>query len=504
MGNRIHTIEEYISVFRNNEVLADFNIPEEYMGKNVGYISYNSMDVKPGTLFVCKGSHFKEEYLAAALKAGAFAYISEKEYLLGSGRPENIPFIRVTDIRKAMAYMANLYYNEVWRELCLIGITGTKGKSTTTYFMRYILDDYLKSQKKARSAIISGIDTYDGVINEESHLTTPEALELHRHFNNAVRKGIEYLSMEVSSQALKYDRTLGVRFNAGCFLNIGHDHISAVEHTDFEDYLEAKLVLFKQCDVAVVNKDMEFADRVLESARQNAPKVITFSLKGPADLYGYDIVMGERETTFKARSDSFDREFTIGMKGLFNVENALAAIAISYSLNIPLENITRGLRHAEVPGRMEIFENKEKDIMVIVDYAHNQMSFQSLFTSCLKEFPGKPITIVFGCPGKKAVSRRKELGDIAGKYADYVIITEEDAGEESVEKISQEIASHVTAGGAACEIIIDREKAIEKAIQSTPEHSIVLITGKGRETRQKRGLDYIPTPSDVDLVKRFL
>lgn len=504
MGSRIHTIEEYINVFRDHDILAEYNIPEEYMSNSVGYISFNSLDVKPGTLFICKGSHFKEEYLAAALKAGAVAYISEKEYLLGSSRPENIPFILVKDIRKAMAYMANMYYNEVWKELCLIGITGTKGKSTTTYFMKYILDDYLKSQRKARSAIISGIENYDGVIEEESHLTTPEAMELHRHFNNALRKGIEYLSMEVSSQALKYDRTLGVRFNVGCFLNIGHDHISEVEHGDFEDYLEAKLKIFQQCDVAVVNLDIDFADRILESARQNAPKVITFSAREPADIYGYAIVMGERDTTFNARTDSFDREFTIGMKGLFNVENALAAIAISYALKIPLENIARGLRQAEVPGRMEIFENKEKDVTVIVDYAHNQMSFQSLFASCLKEFPGKPITIVFGCPGKKAVGRRQELGEIAGRYADRVIITEEDAGEEPVEKISQEIASHVMANGTYCEIIIDREKAIEKAIQSTPEHSVVLITGKGRETRQKRGLDYISTPSDVEIVKRYL
>ncbi len=504
MGNRIHTIEEYINVFRDNGILAEYNIPEEYMNKIVGYISYNSQEVKPGTLFVCKGAHFKEEYLAAALKAGAFAYISEKEYLLGSSRPENIPYIRVTDIRKAMAYIANFYYNEVWKELCLIGITGTKGKSTTTYFMRYILDDYLKSQKKARSAIISGIENYDGVVDEESHLTTPEAMELHKHFNNAVRKGIEFLSMEVSSQALKYDRTLGILFDVVCFLNVGHDHISSVEHEDFEDYLESKLKLFKQCDIAVVNKDTDFAERVLEMANEFAPRVITFSAAEAADITGYDIVMGERETTFKAKTDSFDREFTIGMKGLFNVDNALAAIAISYALNIPLDHITRGLRQAEVPGRMEIFKNIERDLTVIVDYAHNQMSFEKLFASCLKEYPGQPITIVFGCPGKKAVGRRKELGEIAGKYADTVIITEEDAGEEPVEKISEEISSYVRANGANCEIIIDREKAIEKAIQGSPDHSIVLITGKGRETRQKRGLAYISTPSDVEIVKRLI
>lgn len=152
--------------------------------------------------------------------------------------------ILVTDIRKTMALLANRFYNEAWEQLNLIGITGTKGKSTTTYYVKYILDHYLSASGKPPCAILSGIDVDDGVISEESHLTTPEAVMLHRHFRNAVDSGREFLTMEVSSQALKYDRTAGVVFDVGCYLNVAEDHISPIEHCDFDDYFESKLRLF--------------------------------------------------------------------------------------------------------------------------------------------------------------------------------------------------------------------------------------------------------------------
>ena len=192
------------------------------------------------------------------------------------------------------------------------------------------------------------------------------------------------------------------------------------------------------------------------------------------------------------------------MTGLFNVQNALAAIAVSYALNIPLEYVKAGLKKARVSGRMEIYTSRSGNLDVIVDYAHNQMSFQSLFESTRKEYPGKKISIVFGCPGKKAFGRRKELGELAGKYADKVFITEEDAGEEPVMKISEEIAGYVKPFDCQCQIIVDREEAIRQAIETADDNTVVLITGKGRETRQKRGTQYIDTPSDVEYVEKFL
>jgi len=501
MEKRVHSLVEYISLLRDNGILSEYNADSAALEKAVRYISFDSTDVKKYTLFICKGNHFSPNYLKDAVSKGAFVYVSEQSYQ--SVAPDT-PSIIVSDIRKAMAYIADFYYNQVWKQLYLTGLTGTKGKSTTTYFVKTILDDYLKSCRKPKSAIISGIDNYDGVINEESHLTTPEALSLHRHFNNAVSSNIDYLTMEVSSQALKYDRTLGITFDVGCFLNMGEDHISEIEHSDFNDYLHSKLLLFKQCKVACVNLNSDCIEEILAMARANTPRVITFGLTPQADIYGYNIIVNRNDITFNVKSDSFDRAFKITMHGLFNVQNALAAISICYALNIPLEYIASGLKKARVSGRMEIYTSKDRNLNVIVDYAHNKMSFESLFSSMQKEFPGKKISIVFGCPGKKAFGRRRELGEIAGKYSNKVFITEEDAGEEPLMKICEEIAGHVKKQNCDCEIIVDREKAIKQAIETADDETIVLITGKGRETRQKRGQRYVATRSDVDMVKDIL
>lgn len=504
MSNMVQNVEEYVQLLKEENLILETNLDVNDLGRLVRYISYNSRDIKLDTMFICKGTHFSEEYLKGAIKEGAFIYISERKYDLSELEKErSIPYIIVNDMRKTMAYISNKYYHQIWKNLELIGITGTKGKSTTTFFMRAILDDYLKDMKKPKSAVLSGIDNYDGVITEESHLTTPETLDLHKHFNNAVKSGIEYLTMEVSSQALKYHRTLGVEYSVGCFLNIGEDHISDAEHSDFEDYFNSKLKLFNQCRKACVNLDCDNVQRVLEVS-QNCERVITFGTNNNADICGYDIKTNGNSINFYVRSDSFDEEFKINMPGIFNVSNALAAIAISYTLNIPLKNIHAGLKKAKVSGRMEVYTNREKDLYVIVDYAHNKMSFESLFASMKKEFPNKKISIVFGCPGKKALARRRELGDLAGQYSDHVFITEEDAGEESLMKICEEIAKHVQKHECPYSIVADRKEAIRQAITEADRDTIVLVTGKGRETRQKRGTNYIDTPSDVEYVKEFL
>lgn len=501
MDNTLHSLNDYLYQLKLNHLVNEYDVAPAYMDKSVRYISFNSMDIEEDTLFICKGSHFSVNYLKDAIKKGSICYISETKYDLEPGITAS--YIIVNDVRKAMALIADYYYNKIWKDLKIIGITGTKGKSTTAYFMKFILDGYLREKKQPLSAIISGIDNYDGVINEESHLTTPEAMELHKHFHNAVKSGIEYLSMEVSSQALKYDRTLGITFDVGCFLNIGEDHISDLEHSSFEDYMESKLRLFSQCEHACVNINSDHIERVLEASKA-CPHVVTFGLDEKADVYGYDIIKMGKNIRFKVRTKDFVKEFKLTMAGLFNVQNALAAIAISQCLNIPMTYIIAGLKKARVSGRMEVYTDKNRKIQVIVDYAHNKMSFETLFQSTLREYPNKKITIVFGCPGKKALGRRKELGEIAGKYSDQVYITEEDAGEEPVLKICEEIAHHIEKQECNYEIIPDREEAIREAISKADDNTIVLITGKGRETRQKRGTQYIDTPSDVEYVKKYL
>lgn len=482
-------LKEYLKLFRENSLLVDVQADEN---TEIGYISYNSQDIKENTFFLCKGAHFKEKYLLDALKSGAVCYVSEKKYDVDA------PYVLVSDIRLAMGYMANFFYDKCYKKLNLVGITGTKGKSTTAYFIKYILDEYLTEQNKPVSGIASSIDTYDGVIKEESHLTTPEPFELHKHFDNAVKSGIDYFTMEVSSQALKYGRVFGVDFTIGCYLNIGLDHISAVEHPDFDDYFKSKMKIFSQCKTAVVNLDTDKKEDVLSYA-ENAPELITFSTKDEsADVFASDIKKDGSDTVFNVRTRKMNRKITLTIPGLFNVENALCAIAVCEKLGIPEKNICSGLLKARSSGRMEVYENIDKSVTVIVDYAHNRMSFENLFKSVRQEYPGRKIAVVFGCPGNKALIRRKDLGEMSGQYADMSYITEEDPGEEPVSKISAEIASYVESAGGKYKIIDDRGEAVSAAVNEMGKNSVILVTGKGNETRQKRGMEYIDCPTDVE------
>ena len=496
MQRRLFPLSYYRDLLRQNGLLASARMAGD---PTVALVTCHSQEAGAGTLFICKGAHFKPAYWRDAEAAGAIGYVSETAYPAGDG----VSCLLVTDIRRAMSLLADAFYQQAWKELSLIGITGTKGKSSTAYYVKYILDDYLQKNGKPASGILSSIDTYDGVIFEESHLTTPEPPELHRHFFNAVSSGIPYMEMEVSSQALKYGRVSGVTFDVGCFLNIGRDHISAVEHPDFEDYFASKCRLLAQSRVGCVCLDSDRADEVLQAASA-CERVITFGCRPDADVYGYDIRKDGSHIRFRVKTADFDRSFLLTMPGLFNVQNALAAIAVATALGIPADSMAAGLENARVSGRMEIYESRDRRITAIVDYAHNRLSFEKLFDSVAAEYPDHKIAIVFGCPGNKAQERRRDLGEIAGDRADLVIITEEDAGEEPLDVISAEILAHASGRKAICRVENDRGKAIRDAVLSGMGNTVVLITGKGNETRQKRGIVYVPCPTDVDYVKEAL
>ncbi len=491
----IYKLSDYFKLLEENGLISEYSLGKDPEILNV---SYNSKEVTKNTLFICKGAHFLEEYLKSAIDLGAVCYVAEKKH------PVDSDYILVNDLRKAMALLATMFYENIWQKIKSCGITGTKGKSTTAYFIKYILDEYLKDQGKNASAILSSIDTYDGVQTTEARLTTPEPIELNRHFKNAVDSKIDYLTMEVSSQALKYHRVLGITYDVGVFLNIGEDHISDIEHPDFEDYFSSKLKLFGQSKNAAICLDSMYPERVIEAAKI-CEKVVTFSTTNPdADIYAYNIVKKGNDTSFMVKMPGFEGEFILTIPGLFNVQNALAAIAVCHIFGIPTKYMYVGLMKARSSGRMEIYSNSDGKIVVIVDYAHNKMSFETLFDSVKKEFPGRDISIVFGCPGKKALARRRDLGTISGKYANKVYITEEDFGEEPLMDICEEIAGYVKAEGCPYEIIPDRGDAINKAISDCSGKSVILVTGKGNETRLKRGNVYEPCLTDVEYTKKYL
>ena len=495
-----HTLNDYISLLEREGLLAAPVPADLDREQPIALVSCDSRTVVPGTLFVCKGAHFKAEFLDMAQSRGAVAYASEKRW------PDSpLPCILLSDLRRAMALMADLCYDHPSGKLKVVGFTGTKGKSSATYYLKSVLDVYRARQGKGETGVISSIDTYDGAERFESHLTTPEPLDLQRHLAHAAQAGLEYLTMEVSSQALKYHRSLCTEFAAACFLNIGYDHISPIEHPDFEDYFASKLKIFDQAQVNCVNLDCDHAPEVLAAAQAAGKPVITFSQKNPqADVYASSVRKEDGQTVFQVRTPSYEREFRLTMPGLFNVENALGVIAVCEALRIPDWAVYDGLVRARVPGRMEVFSNADGSVQAIVDYAHNRLSFETLFRSVREEYPGRNMAIVFGCPGKKAFDRRHDLGEAAGQWCDRVYLTEEDSGEEDTLAICREIAPNVEKEGCPVQIIPNRGEAIRRAVLDSQWPSILLLTGKGRETRQKRGIEYIDTPTDVEYVQAFL
>ena len=499
---RVHQLKEFAEVLAARGLLKEAVLPDPE--QPIGYLSYDSRDLGPDTLFVCKGAAFKEAYLLQVLEAGAAGYVTEIVY------PQvdpQVPHLLVTDIRKAMPVLAGLFYDEAWKDLSLIGITGTKGKSTTTYYVKYILDSWMEELGKPKTGVISSIDTYDGVIFKESHLTTPEVMDLQRHFRNAVDSGIEYMTMEVSSQGLKYDRVDDIIFDVGIFLNISEDHISPVEHPTMEDYFQSKLKIFRSTEHAVANLDSDRADEVIAAAKA-AEDMLTISQVDPqADVYGYDVVKAGDEIRFRVRysgENGFDEPFALTMPGLFNVENALAAIATAIILGVPMKHIKKGLYEARSSGRMEVYKSADNKIIAIVDYAHNRLSFEKLFSSTKEEYPGYNIVSIYGCPGSKAQLRRKDLAEVAVQYATKIYVTSEDSGTEPFDQIAEEIVSHILPSGCAYSVLEDRDDAIRAAMEEVAAPTVLLITGKGNETRQKIGREYVPCASDVEITKKYL
>ena len=502
-----HTLKAYIDALLSEDQILEMT--EGIENLQVDYLTFDSRSVHPKTLFICKGETFKEEYLKKAADAGAVCYISAQVYDVA------LPCIIVKDIRRSQAVSANIWSDNAWKDINLLALTGTKGKSTTLYFIKNIVEKYCLKNGLGRFGYLSTIDTFDGVEEFESHLTTPEAVELATRFMHARDSGLWAMGMEVSSQALKYDRTYGVRFKIGCFMNFGVDHIGSEEHPTVEDYFSSKLKFFSQTDNAIVNLDSQRIEEIL-SAAKCCGSLVTFSPSGEKEVYGLipdysakNIRKIGNEICFdvierNAQKLDVTTAVKLTMPGLFNVENALAAFAVCRQMNIPAEDIAEGLYDAKASGRMEVFVNKSRDLIVISDYAHNELSFENVFKSIKQEYPGYRIEALFGCPGGKGFIRREDLPRVTAKYADYVYITEEDPAEDDPMEIAAVIQKNLEKGGCPSEIIIDREQAIKTAIAKAPPKTVLALLAKGREEYMHRGHDYVKIKSDSELAEELI
>lgn len=491
LGDDTMTQKELIELLENKVGIVKSSVYQDKKDTVIQDITYNSKACIKNSAFFVKGVNFKEEYVLDAINNGAFLVIAEKEY-----ETQSVGIIIVKDIRKAMVVVAEEFFNRAYEKINMIGLTGTKGKTTTATYIHNILNDYLKK----RTALLSTVETYTGTRCEESHLSTPEAIELQRYINEANTNDLQYLTMEVSSQAYKTNRILNMQYDIGVFLNISEDHISPAEHPNFTDYLNSKLEFIKNCKTVIINKETDYY-KVVEEAAKNSNKVITYGsekVEDNVDYYYTNLRKEQGYLTFDIVHNLSIETYRTKMFGDFNAQNATAAIIVAKELGIPLENIQKGIQETTVSGRMNIFEKNNKTI--VVDYAHNRLSFEKFFETIKKDYPTNEIVAVFGAPGGKAYIRRKDMAEVASKYSDKIYLTADDPQFESVRDICNEMAQFTTCD---YEIIEDREQAINKAFEEMQENGVLCLLAKGEDKYQQvRGKleEYI---SDVGMARKL-
>ena len=447
-------------------------------------LSYNSRELPGNCLFFCKGINFKKEWLIDVLDAGVTTYLTEVSY----GFPENEILVR--DIREAMALIAQAFYQNPQDKLIKIGITGTKGKTSAAYFIHALLKDAFGP----KIALFSSEETTtDGQTYQASVLTTPEALVLYKQMAQAVDAGVSHLVMEVSSQAYKTKRVFGITFEVGVFLNISPDHISPIEHPTFEDYFACKQQLLLNSQQVVLNNQSDrFADLAALCQKHEIPAVTYGS-----QTADYPVVHGAelREFQLAAQEDflQLNGDYHLAMFGDFNHGNAAAALIATALIDTPKDDLEHSLRHTTIPGRMNFFELKN-GAYAFVDFAHNYLSLSALGTFAQDLRPEGRVILVTGSAGGKALSRRKDMGQVISETYDVVVLTEDDPDFEDPASIADEIQSHITNQEVEVLRELDRSKAISLALSLATPSDIVIVAGKGTEAGMKvkgQSIDYL-------------
>ena len=464
--------------------------------REVADIAYDSRRVVPGCMFICIDGAVTDghAYAADAVRAGASVVVAEKDVELPAKADATV--LRVPDTHYAMAFLSANFFGNPAGQMKIIGVTGTKGKTTTTYLVKSILE-----HAGHRVGLIGTIEIVIGDTHIHADHTTPESYLVQKYFRQMADAGCDTVVMEVSSQGLMLHRTQGFLFDYGIFTNIEPDHIGKGEHRDFDDYLHCKGRLFGQCRVGIVNRDDAHWEAVTEG---HTCSLETYGIDTEADLRAENI-------TFLRKAGSLGMAFDvtglanmhvqIATPGIFSVYNALTAIAICRHFGVSEEDIREALLAARVKGRIEPVKVSD-EFTLMIDYAHNAMALKSLLTT-LREYEPHRLICLFGCGGNRARSRRYEMGEVSGRLADLTIITSDNPRTEEPQAIIDDIKAGIVRTDGRYVEICDRKEAIAYAIAHGEPGDIIVLAGKGHEDYQEiNGVKY---PMDErELIREIL
>ena len=465
----------------------EYSILQGNIDKDVTGIYNDSRKIEKDSLFFCiSGAKVDgHEFASEVMQKGASVLIVEKEV----EAPEYVTVILVANTRYAMAFISAAYFDHPASKLKTIGITGTKGKTTTTYLVKSILE-----QTGKKVGLIGTIETIIADEHIKANNTTPESYILQESFAKMVEAGLDTVVMEVSSQGLMLHRTQGFIFDYGIFTNLAPDHIGPDEHESFEQYLMCKSLLFQQCKVGIVNGDDEYTDAILKNS---TCKVLRFGLDNKNDIIASGITLineaGQLGVGFDFtqlnEKEKHDFKVEVATPGTFSVYNALTAIAICLQFKVDYKSIQKALLNAHVKGRIELIK-VSNEFSLMIDYAHNAMSLESLLTT-LKEYKPKRLVSVFGCGGNRAKSRRYEMGEVSGRLADLTVITSDNPRFEEPQEIIDDIKIGMNKTQGEYVEITDRKDAIKYVIQNGKAGDIIVLAGKGHEDYQEiKGVKY--------------
>lgn len=454
---------------RLKQLLKDYNVKNEFDDAEISGIAYDSRKVKPGDVFVCISGFETDghKYAGKAVEKGAAAVIAEHTVDAG------VPTAVVENTRHALSYAADVFYGHPSGKFRLVGVTGTNGKTTTTFLVKSILE---KAGHK-----VGLIGTNKNMIGERelpSERTTPESLELTELFAEMAKEGADFVVMEVSSHSLSLSRVEFCEFDVGAFTNLTQDHLDF--HKTMENYLAAKKKLFDMCKTGVINADDEGGRKILADCSCVS---VSYGIDSAADILAGNIDYGAHGVDFDCDALGAAMRIHINTPGRFSVYNALAAVGICTALGISAEDISEGLRSVPgVCGRAEVVPTG-RDYTVMIDYAHTPDGIENILKS-IRGFAKGRIVILFGCGGDRDRTKRPKMGRIAGELADFCVVTSDNPRTEDPGEIIKEIIPGVEETGCPYTVIENRKEAIRYALDNAETGDVILLAGKGHETYQ--------------------